>query len=101
MVAPAIASYEEYGKTMAMHLLEVKLRHWEASIRDLAARGLAKLVFLLPETLSGPGLDYLTSMCTSNTLEVRRDWCQFMPTMNSHGIITPKHVAFQNGEDCS
>lgn len=71
VVAPSIACYDEYGGEMAQHLLEAKLRHWEASLRDLAARGLAKLVPCQPHLLASTGLDFLIPSCNSATIEVR------------------------------
>ena len=47
-VAPSIACYEEYSSAMAKHLLEVKLRHWDASLRELAAKAMAELVPCVP-----------------------------------------------------
>ena len=55
---------------MAEHLLHAKLQHWDASLRDLAARGLAKLVPCLPRLLSTSALDAVIPLCSSKTIEV-------------------------------
>eukprot|EP00983_Pelagomonas_calceolata_P072170 1151591-Pelagomonas_calceolata.AAC.2 len=43
-VAPQVAAFAEYRLPLAQHLVRAKLRHWEKSMRELAARGLAALV---------------------------------------------------------
>ncbi len=70
VVAPAIACYAEYGEAMAEHLLHAKLQHWDPSLRDLAARGLARLVPCQPRLLSTSALDTIIPLCRSNTVEV-------------------------------
>lgn len=70
MVAPAIACYAEYGEAMAEHLLCAKLQHWDASLRDLAAQGLAKLVPCQPVLLSTLALDTIIPLCTNKMIEV-------------------------------
>ena len=57
-----VASFPGYGKALADHLVEVKLQHWDADLRALAAGSLAaiasrvdvmpSLKLLLPRTLS-------------------------------------------------
>lgn len=70
VVAPSIAPYAEYGDAMVQHLLEIKLRHWEASMRDLAAQGLAHLAPCVPEIVTSSAVDYIVPLCTSHNLEV-------------------------------
>lgn len=48
-VAPFVAGFPEYQQPLAQHLLEVKLRHWEKALRELAARGTAALVATQPD----------------------------------------------------
>lgn len=40
-VAPNVACFPEYLEPLAWHLLRSKLRHWEKSLRELAAQALA------------------------------------------------------------
>lgn len=40
-VAPNVACFPEYFEPLAWHLLRSKLRHWEKSLRELAAQALA------------------------------------------------------------
>lgn len=69
-VAPFIASYEEYRRPLARHLLLQKLRHWDRPIRCLSAAALGALV------PTDPGyflemVDELIPLCLDKTLEVR------------------------------
>jgi hypothetical protein len=72
-VAPYVAQYPEYAQQLADHLLQQKLRHWERSLRALAARGLAALVAAVPcrDALVAPPLQYLLPLVTDDVLEVR------------------------------
>jgi hypothetical protein len=47
-VAPMIATLPQYLVPLAEHLLTNKLENWDASVRELAAEGLAALVHLQP-----------------------------------------------------
>lgn len=40
-MARQVAAFEGYFPPMAQHLLDAKLRHWEKSLRELAAVALA------------------------------------------------------------
>eukprot|EP00898_Chlorokybus_atmophyticus_P007558 jgi/Chlat1/7803/Chrsp66S07259 len=51
-VAPFVASFEEYRSSLVTHLLEHKLRHWERSLRELAAEALAALAPHCSEALA-------------------------------------------------
>ena len=53
-VAPYIATFPEYRTPLMEHLLTAKLRHWERSLRQLTARGLAALVPTDPPCSWGP-----------------------------------------------
>ena len=44
VVAPQVAAFPAYRRTLAETLLRVKLRHWDPSLRGLAAQALALLV---------------------------------------------------------
>lgn len=63
-VAPAVAAFPEYCLPLAKQLVHAQLRHWEKSLRELAARGLAALA----TSEAGPylateGLDTLLPLC--------------------------------------
>jgi len=70
VVAPFIAGHREYGPVMRNHLLEVKLRHWEASLRELTSHGLASLVPSDPDFFASTALDTLLPLCADTSLEV-------------------------------
>jgi len=78
VVAPYIAGHREYGPAMRGHLLDVKLRHWEASLRELASLALAALVPSDPLFFASTALDVLLPLCTDTSLEVR---------LSSHVVI--------------
>ena len=42
-VGPFVGQFPEYHGAMAEHLAGTKLRHWEKSLRELAAKGLGAL----------------------------------------------------------
>jgi hypothetical protein len=71
-VAPQVAAHQEYQLPLAQHLVTTKLRHWERSTRELAARGLAALVptvgasYIIPmalDQLVDWGLDNVSVGC--------------------------------------
>jgi hypothetical protein len=63
-VAPAVGAYPEYRLPLATHLVHTQLRHWEKSLRHLAAAGLAGLVPVLGGTyLATEALDLLLPWC--------------------------------------
>ncbi len=63
-MAPAVASYAEYRLPLAQHLLTRQLRHWEKSLRERAAAGLAALVPCLGASfLATEALDALLPQC--------------------------------------
>ncbi len=70
MVAPQIAAFPPYRRPLAVALLRVKLRHWDAALRPLAARGLAALAPLEPEFLAGSAVPELCEATLSPVLEV-------------------------------
>ena len=73
VVAPFVAGHPEYGPTMRSHLLHVKLRHWEASLRELASLALAALVPSDPPFFASAALEALMPLCTDSSLEVLSD----------------------------
>jgi tubulin-specific chaperone D len=48
VVAPAVAAFPVYRGPLREHLLAVKIRHWDAAVRGLAARALAALAVVRP-----------------------------------------------------
>jgi hypothetical protein len=73
-VAPVVAGFEEYHAFMAEHLMTDKLRHWDRSLRCLAARALGALVAARPPAFLDR-LDRLLLLCVDPTLEVRHGAC--------------------------
>jgi hypothetical protein len=74
-VAPFVGQFPEYHGAMAEHLAGTKLRHWEKSLRELAAKGLGALVGVSP---GGGGAEFvpglllrLADLATNPSLEVR------------------------------
>ena len=73
-VGPFVGQFPEYHGAMAEHLAGTKLRHWEKSLRELAAKGLGALVGAAPsgEAEFVPGLLLrLADLATNPSLEVR------------------------------
>eukprot|EP00887_Chlorella_sp_A99_P001994 scaffold18.g1994.t1 len=70
-VAPAVAAFPEYFEPFAWHLLRNKLRHWEKSLRELAAQATAALVPHRPPFFISQALPFLLPLCTDGVLEVR------------------------------
>jgi hypothetical protein len=70
-VAPFVNSFPEYRLALAEHLLSTKLAHWEKSLRELSAKGLASLVPHSAEFLATEGVGLLLPRGTDAVLEVR------------------------------
>lgn len=43
VIAPQVASYDDYTKPLVNHLVDLKVEHWDSAIRELAAKALNKL----------------------------------------------------------
>ena len=43
VIAPQVASYEEYTQPLIDHLVDLKVEHWDCAIREIAAKALNKL----------------------------------------------------------
>lgn len=69
-MAPFIAQYPEYRQPLADHLLNIKLRHWERSLRELASKALAALMPSQPEFFQTTAVDTLLPLCLNTVLEV-------------------------------
>ena len=70
-VAPEVARYPGYHDVFAMHLLDIKLVHWEASMRELSALGLALIVDIDVEFHKKVTLEHLIPRCVSPILDYR------------------------------
>ncbi|KAL6757954.1 armadillo-type protein [Haematococcus lacustris] len=73
-VAPAVATYPDYGLHLARHLVTTQLRHWDKVLRELAAQGLAALAqcqALSQSYLATQALDTLLPLSLDQVLEVR------------------------------
>ncbi|KAJ9523802.1 hypothetical protein QJQ45_020006 [Haematococcus lacustris] len=73
-VAPAVATYPDYGLHLAQHLVTTQLRHWDKVLRELAAQGLAALAqcqALSQSYLATQALDTLLPLSLDQVLEVR------------------------------
>ena len=73
-VGPGIAQFPEHRHALAGHLLQVKLRHWEQPVRELAAKALGALVPAEPALFQASALQQLLPLATHTSLEVRLDW---------------------------
>lgn len=69
-VAPQVATYPAYRQPMADALLRVKLQHWDAAVRNLAAEAAARLVALDPGFWARIAVPELRAAALNTTLEV-------------------------------
>uniref|UniRef100_A0A7S3QWP0 Tubulin-specific chaperone D n=1 Tax=Dunaliella tertiolecta TaxID=3047 RepID=A0A7S3QWP0_DUNTE len=93
-VAPQVAAFAEYRLPLAQHLVRAKLRHWEKSMRELAARGLAALVPAVGESYIIPvALRQLIEWGLDNVLEVRHGAivgvAELLPALKDAGMTLP------------
>ena len=58
--------------------MEVKSRHWDKPLRELAARAAAALVPHHARYFAGPALDKLLPACLNDVLEVGWAWGEKM-----------------------
>ncbi|KAI8106477.1 hypothetical protein M9435_001021 [Picochlorum sp. BPE23] len=70
-VAPQVAAFPGYHVYFARHLLEKKLRHWEKSVRELAAQALASLVHIDVDYHCIESVPRLIQSCPSTVLDER------------------------------
>lgn len=61
-----IASFSDYAEVIIRHLLELKVIHWDQTIRLLAAESLANLCAIRPELISKWGLATLIGYASSD-----------------------------------
>lgn len=74
-VAPFAGRFPHYRYAFIDHLVVVKLRHWDVSIRELAARSLARMVPLDPRHFADSVLDKLLSLSLDPELLTRHGAC--------------------------
>lgn len=72
VVGPAVAAFPEFRGALAQFLAGQQLRHWEATLRALAARALGALVATEPLLFAGTMLDGLLPLCLDPALEVEQ-----------------------------
>eukprot|EP00963_Diacronema_lutheri_P012573 scaffold1821_cov344-Pavlova_lutheri.AAC.25 len=70
-VAPFVAQFAEYTDAFVDHLVHVKLRHWECSLRKLSAKGLKELCAHGREKVLEALSRTLIPLCTDPQLEIR------------------------------
>ena len=69
-VAPVVAGFPEYFPGLVEFLMTNQLRHWEASLRALAAKALGALVEKNSASFAGQLLQKLLDLTVVETLEV-------------------------------
>lgn len=75
VVAPYLASFPEYRPALREALLSSKLRHWERSLRELAAAALGALVTTDTAWALATALPQLRTWALDPVLEVCRSRC--------------------------
>jgi len=90
-VAPFVAQFPSYGKPLALHLVNVKLQHWDRGLRTLAAVGLASLASRLGDLLATVAVDALVPRATDPVLEVRHGaalgLAELLPALAASGVV--------------
>ncbi len=66
-----VAQYPDYFEALVVHLMEVKLRHWEPIVRQLAACALSVLVPFSPEFYINVVMHKLIPLTVDNNLATR------------------------------
>lgn len=70
-VAPFVASFAPFRRPLASHLFSSKVAHWDASVREVAAKGLAALVGSDTAFFAVDVVDDLVPRALDSVLEVR------------------------------
>mmetsp|Transcript_3749 Transcript_3749/g.23580 ORF Transcript_3749/g.23580 Transcript_3749/m.23580 type:complete len:1267 (-) Transcript_3749:1594-5394(-) len=70
-VAPFVGQFPEYTEAFVDHLVFVKLRHWECSLRELAAKALRRLCVHANKNVLQVLFEAVIPLCTDPQLEVR------------------------------
>lgn len=74
-VAPFVSMHAEYRYAFIGHLLDVKLRHWDVSVRELAAQSLAALAPQDPRYMAETVFPSLLPLALDSDLLVRHGAC--------------------------
>lgn len=83
-VAPVVAAFPLYQRPLFEHLVYVKLRHWDISVRELSARALAALAPTNPSFVAGAEcLDVLVAATLSADLPTRHGTLSWPPPRRS------------------
>ncbi|XP_030384442.1 tubulin-specific chaperone D [Scaptodrosophila lebanonensis] len=67
-ISDFIAQYEEYRQPLIDHLVQRKVGHWDASIRELTAKALHKLAFRAPDYMAAVVLPQL--LAKTDTIDI-------------------------------
>ncbi|QDZ21898.1 tubulin-specific chaperone D [Chloropicon primus] len=88
-VAPQIAAFKEYSRSLAEHLLDAKMFHWEKVLRELAAKALATLLPTLGESFGHEALGVLLLKTSDLELDVKHGaivgLAELLPIMKEEG----------------
>jgi hypothetical protein len=63
--------FEEYRKSLIDHVAEVKIQHWDKSIRELSARAISCLTVVDPKYVHDFVLPKLVASTTASDLNLR------------------------------
>ncbi len=66
-----IAQFEEYTNALISHLLEYKLAHWDAEVRELTSQALHNLTLACPDFITTALLNTLLKQCVHFDLNTR------------------------------
>lgn len=70
-IAPIVATYPEYTQPLIDHLVDLKVEHWDSTIREIAAKALNKLTDKLPDYVATEVLQKLIKKTESIDLNIR------------------------------
>mmetsp|Transcript_15457 Transcript_15457/g.50826 ORF Transcript_15457/g.50826 Transcript_15457/m.50826 type:complete len:1003 (+) Transcript_15457:313-3321(+) len=95
-VSVFIANFPEYTRPLLEHLLHVKLRHWEKSLRELASKALAALTPADPEFVVSEALPMLLGWMLDPDLCVRHGAAlaaaEVLPALQAAGVTLPESM---------
>ncbi len=96
-VAPKIATFSEYSNSLAEHLMETKIFHWEKALRELAAEAMGFLLPLLGSDFGHQALDLLLDKTSDPALDFRHGaivgLAKLLPVMTENGYaLTDREV---------
>ncbi|GLD96044.1 hypothetical protein PINS_up004722 [Pythium insidiosum] len=87
VVSPFVASFPEYRDALLDHLVTKKLSHWDASIRELAARAIGRIVVSAPDMHQGGGV--CDAVASQHNALLRRLLRLALPTLSSSSLADP------------